>query len=70
MGGGSHSGRSMRMAGTVILKTAKLLINKGKRIAAHCLEASEADIEFKDGCFFVSGTDRKFDLFELAEELT
>ena len=70
VGGGSHSGRSMRMAGTVILKTAKLLINKGKRIAAHCLEAAEADIEFKDGCFFVSGTDRKFDLFELAEELT
>ena len=70
VGGGSHSGRSMRMAGTVILKTAKLLINKGKRVAAHCLEAAEADIEFKDGCFFVSGTDRKFDLFELAEELT
>ena len=70
VGGGSHSGRSMRMAGTVILKTAKLLIDRGKRIAAYIFEAAEADIAFKDGCFLITGTDRKFDLFELAEELT
>src|SRR5690606_28005706 len=38
VGGGSHSGRSMRMAGTVIVKTADVLIAKGKRLAAHVME--------------------------------
>jgi carbon-monoxide dehydrogenase large subunit len=66
VGGGSHSGRSMRMAGTVIVKTADALIAKGKRIAEHVLEASAADIEFADGKFTVKGTDRSIGLFDLA----
>ncbi|MAM69287.1 MAG: carbon monoxide dehydrogenase, partial [Rhodospirillaceae bacterium] len=66
VGGGSHSGRSMRMAGTVIVKAADELIDKGKKLAAHVLEAAETDIEFKDGRFGIGGTDRQIDLFELA----
>ena len=66
VGGGSHSGRSMRMAGTVIVKTADVLIAKGKRIAEHVLEASADDIEFADGKFVVKGTDRSIGLFDLA----
>jgi len=66
VGGGSHSGRSMRMAGTVIVKAADELIDKGKKLAAHVLEAAETDIEFKDGQFGIGGTDRQIDLFELA----
>lgn len=65
VGGGSHSGRSMRMAATVIVKTADELIRKGKRLAEIVFEASEADIEFKDGRFTIRGTDRSLDLFEL-----
>src|SRR5438105_10254176 len=42
------------------------VIAKGKRIAAHQLEASEADIEFKDGTFSVAGTDRSKTLGEVA----
>ena len=42
------------------------IIAKGKKIAAHLLEAAEADIEFKDGAFTVAGTDKKKTLGEVA----
>jgi carbon-monoxide dehydrogenase large subunit len=66
VGGGSHSGRSMRMAGTVIVLAADDLIAKGKTAAADILEVSEGDLEFADGRFRVRGTDRSIDWFELA----
>ena len=66
VGGGSHSGRSMRMAGTVIVKAADAFIAKGKRLAADVLEAAETDIDFADGRFFVAGTDRGLTIFDLA----
>jgi carbon-monoxide dehydrogenase large subunit len=66
VGGGSHSGRSMRMASTVIVKAADALIAKGKRLAANVLEAAETDIDFAEGRFFVTGTDRCLSIFELA----
>jgi carbon-monoxide dehydrogenase large subunit len=68
IGGGSHSGRSMRMAGTVIVKASDILIEKGKRLAEIVLEASVADIEFSDGAFRVSGTDYSVDLYALDRE--
>lgn len=69
VGGGSHSGRSMRMAGTVIVKAADELIAKGKRLAAFVLEAAETDIEFDNGSFSIAGTDRRIGLFDLADAL-
>lgn len=70
VGGGSHSGRSMRMAGTVIVKAADELIEKGRRLAAFVLEAAEADIEFDSGKFVIRGTDREIGLFDLARALS
>ncbi|MFT5486699.1 MAG: carbon-monoxide dehydrogenase large subunit [Paracoccaceae bacterium] len=70
VGGGSHSGRSMRMAGTVIVKAADELIEKGKRLAAFILEAAETDIEFGDAKFSIKGTDREIGLFELAKSIS
>jgi len=67
VGGGSHSGRSMRLAGIVIGKAADAVIVKGKRIAAHVLETADHDIEFFGGRFTVKGTDRSLDLFEVAQ---
>jgi aerobic carbon-monoxide dehydrogenase large subunit len=64
-GGGTHSGRSMRMAGTVIALASEDLIAAGKRLAAQALEAAEADIEYARGRFTVAGTDRGIGLFEL-----
>jgi carbon-monoxide dehydrogenase large subunit len=66
VGGGSHSGRSMRLAGTVIIKASDALIEKGKRIAEHVFEAAIADISFADGRFSITGTDRTLNWFELA----
>jgi carbon-monoxide dehydrogenase large subunit len=66
IGGGSHSGRSMRMASVVMGKAAELIIKKASRIAAHVFETDLTDISFAEGCFTVKGTDRKLDLFEVA----
>jgi aerobic carbon-monoxide dehydrogenase large subunit len=68
VGGGSHSGRSMRLAGIVIGKASDAVIAKGKRIAAHVLEADEDDIAFAAGRFTVKGTDRSLGIFEVARE--
>jgi len=66
--GGSHSGRSMRMAGTVIVMAADDLIEKGKIAAAGVLEVAKSDVEFKAGQFRVPGTDRQIGWFELARQ--
>jgi carbon-monoxide dehydrogenase large subunit len=66
LGGGSHSGRSMRQAGTTIHKASEGIIVRGTKLAAGELEASEADIVFANGRFTVKGTDRSVALVELA----
>ena len=66
VGGGSHSGRSMRMAGIVMGKASEAVRDKARRIAAHLLEADSADIAFAEGRFTVTGTDRSVHLFEAA----
>ena len=66
VGGGSHSGRSMRMAGTVIVRGVDALLEKAKPAAAGLLEAAEIDVAFENGRFAVSGTDRGVTLYEVA----
>ena len=66
-GGGSHSGRSMRMASLVIGIATDKIIEKGKKIASYLLEAAIDDIEFVDGRFGVKGTDRFYGIFDIAK---
>ncbi len=66
IGGGTHSGRSMRMAAVVMARASDEIVGKGKHIASRLLEAAEADIEFTAGRFTVKGTDRSIHLFKLA----
>ena len=66
-GGGSHSARSMRMAGIVMGRASELVIEKGKPIAADMLEAAIEDVVFDAGRFAIHGTDRSVTLFEVAE---
>jgi carbon-monoxide dehydrogenase large subunit len=66
VGGGSHSGRSMRLGGVVMAKASDQIVDKGTRIAAWLLEAAEPDIEFSGRRFTVKGTDHSVDLFEVA----
>ncbi len=57
-GMGTYGSRSLPVGGSALVKAMDKVVNKGKKIAAHLLEAAEADIEFKDGKFSVAGTDR------------
>jgi len=65
-GGGSHSARSMRLAGIVMGKAADQVIDKGRKVASHLLETAEDDIAFAGGRFTVKGTDRAVGIFEVA----
>jgi len=66
VGGGSHSGRSMRLAGVVMAKASDQIVDKGRRIAAWLLEAAETDLDFSESRFTVRGTDRGVHLFAAA----
>lgn len=65
-GGGSSSGRSMRLGGVVVAMAADRMIARGRRLAAWLLEAADADVEFRAGRFGVRGTDRSIGLFDVA----
>jgi carbon-monoxide dehydrogenase large subunit len=62
----SVGSRSAMCAGNAIMHTADLVVAKGRKAAAAILEAAEPDIQYRDGCFEVVGTDRKISLFETA----
>ncbi len=63
---GTNGSRSTVIGGSALWIAADKVIAKAKRIAAHLLEAAEADIEFKDGNLTVAGTDRSLSLTEVA----
>jgi carbon-monoxide dehydrogenase large subunit len=68
-GNGTGGSRSITASGMAIVEASKLVIEKGKRAAAHLMEASEGDIEFGNGRFTIAGTDRSIDIIELARRL-
>jgi carbon-monoxide dehydrogenase large subunit len=68
-GNGSGGSRSVMYAGSALTESAKLVIARGKEVAAEVLEASVSDIEFEAGRFIIAGTDRSIGLMELAERL-
>jgi len=59
VGTGTFGSRSIAVGGSALHVAGRKVIAKGRRIAAHLLEAAEPDIEFHDGAFAVAGTDRK-----------
>ncbi len=65
-GRGTGGSRSIPVGGASLVQAADKLIAKGRRIAAHLFEAAEADVEFADGVFSVSGTDRRLGVEEVA----
>ncbi|MCA3212095.1 MAG: xanthine dehydrogenase family protein molybdopterin-binding subunit [Burkholderiales bacterium] len=65
-GMGTYGSRSLSVGGTAIVKALDKVVAKGKKIAAHLLEAADADIEFANGEFRVAGTDRKKSFAEVA----
>jgi len=58
MGMGTYGSRSIAVGGSAMVRATEKIIAKAKKIASHLLEASEGDIELKDGAFSVAGTDK------------
>lgn len=65
-GMGTYGSRSLAVGGEALIRAVDKIIDKAKKIAAHVLEASADDIEFKDGNFTVAGTDRSMAFGEVA----
>jgi carbon-monoxide dehydrogenase large subunit len=68
VGGGSHSGRSMRHSATLFAKAAPELIARGKAVAARLLDTIPDQVRFADGRFSAPPDNRSFDFLELARE--
>ncbi|HUC72382.1 MAG TPA: xanthine dehydrogenase family protein molybdopterin-binding subunit, partial [Stellaceae bacterium] len=65
-GMGTYGSRSLAVGGSAIVQAMDKVVAKGRKIAAHLLEAAEADVEFADGKFSVAGTDRSKSFGEVA----
>jgi carbon-monoxide dehydrogenase large subunit len=66
-GMGTGGSRSTTMSGGAIVMVADKVVAKGKKLAAHMLEAAESDMEFKDGHFAIAGTDRSIGIHDVAK---
>src|SRR5688572_12251638 len=65
-GGGTHSDRSMRLVGTLLVRGAHALIERGREAAAELLEARAGDLVFERGAYCIAGTDRRIGIFDIA----
>ena len=66
-GAASVASRSAMCAGNAVAHVADVMLAKGKKIASAALEASESDIQYRNGAFEVVGTDRSISLFDTAD---
>ncbi|MFV0279726.1 MAG: xanthine dehydrogenase family protein molybdopterin-binding subunit, partial [Rhodoblastus sp.] len=69
IGGGTGGSKSTMASGAAFIEASEQVIERGKRAAAHLLEAAVGDIEFAGGAFSVAGTDRAIGVIELAKQL-
>jgi carbon-monoxide dehydrogenase large subunit len=65
-GGGTHSDRSMRLAGALMVEISRTVIDKARRIAAAMLDVDAGDISFADGLFVAPNSNRRLTLFDVA----
>src|SRR6478609_4661167 len=65
-GMGTYGSRSISVGGTAIMKAVDKIVAKGRKIAAHLMEVSDTDVEFKDGKFSVKGTDKNVPFAQVA----
>jgi carbon-monoxide dehydrogenase large subunit len=66
-GGGTHSDRSMRLGGTLMVQASNDVIAQARDIAAKMLEVAEADISFEDGLFVTPKSNRRLTIFDVAK---
>ncbi|MEM7177292.1 MAG: xanthine dehydrogenase family protein molybdopterin-binding subunit [Pseudomonadota bacterium] len=60
-GMGTYGSRSLAVGGSAIVRSVDKIIDKAKKIAAHLMEAADADVTFENGMFSVAGTDKTID---------
>lgn len=68
-GGGTHSDRSMRLAGAMIVEAAHKVVARAKVVAAALLEVPPADVAFEDGLFVASDRNQRLSLYDIAEAI-
>ncbi len=68
-GGGTGGSKSIMASGAAIIEASAKVIEQGRQIAAHLLEAGEADVSFKAGRFSIAGTDRGIGIMEIARRI-
>jgi carbon-monoxide dehydrogenase large subunit len=66
-GRGTYASRSITIAGGALREAADTIIEKGRKLAAHLMEAAPADVQFGDGKFVIAGTDKSLPLTEVAK---
>lgn len=65
-GMGTYGSRSLAVGGSAIVKACDKIVEKGRKIAAHIMEASVEDIEYDGGNFTIAGTDKAMAMAEIA----
>ena len=65
-GMGTYGSRSLAVGGTAIVKALDKVVAKGRKIAAHLMEAADTDVVFEDGVFKVAGTDKNVPFAQVA----
>src|SRR5438132_797043 len=65
-GMGTYGSRSIAVGGAAIMKAIDKIVAKGRKIAAHLMEVSDTDVEFRDGKFTVKGTDKNVPFAQVA----
>jgi carbon-monoxide dehydrogenase large subunit len=65
-GMGTYGSRSLAVGGTAIIRAVDKVVAKGKKIAAHLMEAADTDVEFAEGVFKVAGTDKQVPFAQVA----
>ena len=65
-GGGTHSDRSMRLAGALMVEASEAIVAQGKLVAAALMEVAPSEVSFEDGFFQTIRNNQRFDIFDLA----
>jgi carbon-monoxide dehydrogenase large subunit len=68
-GSGTHSDRSMRLAGTLMVQASGDVVTQAKAAAARMLDVTGADIEFTDGLFVTPGSNRRLTISDVARAI-
>jgi carbon-monoxide dehydrogenase large subunit len=68
-GGGTHSDRSMRLAGTLLVNTSNRIIAQARAVAAALIGVKPEDVAFDDGFFHAPQSNRRFDIFDVARAI-